>query len=67
MLRGDSDNEAIFCAIHGGSGRMSDYLFENIRVSGRLLRGVEDGFAIDTATVRNVTFPTAARPAGGPP
>lgn len=28
----DNDNEAVFCAIHGGRGTMSDYLFENIRI-----------------------------------
>lgn len=28
----NNDNEAVFCAIHGGSGHMSDYLFENIRI-----------------------------------
>jgi Glycosyl hydrolases family 43 len=28
----DNPNEAVFCAIHGGSGHMSNYLFENIRV-----------------------------------
>ena len=27
-----NDNEAVFCAIHGGSGTMSDYLFEDIRI-----------------------------------
>jgi hypothetical protein len=28
----DNENEAVFCAIHGGSGVKSDYLFENIRI-----------------------------------
>ncbi len=28
----DNPNEAVFCAIHGGSGHMSHYLFEDIRV-----------------------------------
>jgi len=28
----DNPNEAVFDAIHGGSGHMSNYLFENIRV-----------------------------------
>lgn len=28
----DNPNEAIFDAIHGGNGNMSDYLFENIRI-----------------------------------
>jgi hypothetical protein len=28
----DNDNEAVFNAIHGGTGHMSDYLFENIRI-----------------------------------
>ena len=27
-----NDNCAIFCSIHGGSGHMSNYLFENIRI-----------------------------------
>lgn len=27
-----NDNEAVFCAIHGGTARMSDYRFENIRI-----------------------------------
>lgn len=123
-----NDNEAIFCAIHGGSGHMSDYLFENIRienaswrlvslvnkpnefakgvkepgsianvtfrnitadgpfklpnrlrgfsansrienitfenvrVGGRVLSSLNDGFEIDPATVRNVTFSKTARP-----
>ncbi|WP_164976165.1 hypothetical protein [Oleiharenicola lentus] len=28
----DNENEAVFCAIHGGGGTKSDYLFENIRI-----------------------------------
>jgi hypothetical protein len=28
----DNDNEAVFNAIHGGTGHMSDYLFEDIRI-----------------------------------
>ena len=28
----NNDNEAIICAIHGGKGHISSYLFENIRI-----------------------------------
>ncbi|WP_309717494.1 glycosyl hydrolase family 28 protein [Armatimonas sp.] len=28
----NNDNEAIICAIHGGKGHMSNYVFENIRI-----------------------------------
>lgn len=34
----DANNRAIFNAIHGGEGRLSDYLFENIRIEGDVFR-----------------------------
>jgi len=35
----DNENEAVFCAIHGGAGTKSDYLFENIRIDNADWRG----------------------------
>jgi len=34
----DANNRAIFNAIHGGEGNLSDYLFENIRIEGDIFR-----------------------------
>ncbi len=34
----DANNRAIFNAIHGGEGNLSDYLFENIRIEGDVFR-----------------------------
>jgi len=63
-----NDNEAVFCAIHGGSGHMSDYLFENIRIENARWRlvslvikpnefapGVKQPGTISNVTFRNIT------------
>ena len=63
-----NDNEAVFCAIHGGSGQMSDYVFEDIRIENarwRLVslvikpnefaRGVKEPGGISNVTFRNIT------------
>ncbi|MBI5820476.1 MAG: hypothetical protein HZA88_16030 [Verrucomicrobia bacterium] len=63
-----NDNEAVFCAIHGGSGHMSDYVFENIRIENarwRLVslmtqpnefaKGVKEPGTISNVTFRNIT------------
>jgi len=34
----EANNRAIFNAIHGGEGHLSDYLFENIRIEGDVFR-----------------------------
>jgi hypothetical protein len=66
--RWKNDNCAIFCSIHGGSGHMSDYLFENIRIENatwRLIsllikpnefaRGVREPGTISNVTFRHIT------------
>ncbi len=66
--RWSNDNCALFCAIHGGSGRMSDYLFEDIRIENarwRLIsllikpnefaRGVKTPGAISDIIFRRIT------------
>jgi hypothetical protein len=63
-----NDNEAVFCAIHGGSGTMDDYLFENIRIENarwRLIslitqtnefaRGVREPGCVSNIVFRNIT------------
>jgi len=34
----DNENLAVFCAIHGGSGHMKDYLYEDIRIDNSVWR-----------------------------
>jgi hypothetical protein len=64
----NNDNEAVFCAIHGGSGHMSDYVLENIRIENarwRLVslvtkpnefaKGVKEPGTISNVTFRNIT------------
>lgn len=63
-----NDNEAVFCAIHGGSGHMSDYVFEDIRIesarwrlvslitqTNEFARGVTEPGTISDVTFRNIT------------
>jgi hypothetical protein len=63
-----NDNEAVFCAIHGGTARMNDYLFENIRIENARWRlvslvtkpnefapGVTQPGSISNVTFRNIT------------
>ena len=64
----NNDNCSLFCAIHGGSGHMSDYLFEDIRIENagwRLIsllikpnefaRGVKVPGTISDITFRRIT------------
>ena len=37
----EANNRAVFGSIHGGSGNLSDYVFENIRVEGPIFRLVK--------------------------
>lgn len=66
--RWKNDNCAVFCSIHGGSGHMSDYVFEDIRIENarwRLVslvtkpnefaKGVKEPGTISNVTFRNVS------------
>ncbi len=37
----EANNRAVFGSIHGGSGNLSDYIFENIRIEGPIFRLVK--------------------------
>jgi len=52
-----------FSATQKGYGRISNVLFENVRVGGRYLRSARDGnFAIDPGSTRNVRFLVSEAP-----
>jgi hypothetical protein len=66
--RWKANNTAVFGAVHGGRGRMSDYVFENIRIENSPLRlwnvtlqpndfsgGVKQPGSIANLTFRNIT------------
>jgi hypothetical protein len=59
----DNDNEAVFNAIHGGTGVMSDYLFEDIRIENApwrlvhlLMKKTEFAPRTGWGGIANVTF-----------